>query len=274
MSKIKRTITGRPRLRQTNAADRIMFFLVLLFVGLSAYTIFFRVEYKWDYFQADVALKIASNFFRYDLIEGWKMAEMLLSLVNTLALGFVTTALGFFVGVFLALLAARNLTNAYVANVVRAISSFIRAVPTIIWVLIFVAGFGLTSTTAVVGMFFHTLAFFIKSFAEAFEEVDRGTLEALHATGASWVQVIFGAVFPSSMTKIISWVAIRNEINFGVAVVIGPAAGVPGTIGTLINNASRGGDYPVQGFGVLLIFLTAFIMEASINYMRQRSIMD
>lgn len=269
-----RTIMGRPKLRESNSADRLMFVLVSCFMVITIYTIFHRIEYKWDYFQADTAVKIATNFFRIDQVGSEKMLEMLISLINTLALGFVTTILGFGGGLVLGLFAARNLTNGYVTNVIRAISSFMRAVPTIIWVLIFVAGYGLTATTAVVGMFFHTLAFFVKSFAEAFEEVDTGTIEALRATGSNWFQIVFGAVLPASMTKMISWIAIRNEINFGVAVVIGPAAGVPGTIGTMINNASRGGEYAVQGFGVLLIFLTAFLMEVMINRLRQKSIIS
>lgn len=274
MMKIKHTILGRPKLRESSPADRIILVTVLIFIAVTIYTVFFRIEYKWDYFRGDVAVKIASNFFRFDLIDNVKKLEMLQSLVNTLALGFVTTILGFISGLIFGLFASRNLTNSYVTTFFRAVASFMRAVPTIIWVLIFVAGYGLTSTTAVVGMFFHTFAFFVKSFAETFEEVDNGTIEALRATGSNWFQVVFGTVLPSSLTKMISWLAIRNEINFGIAVVIGPAAGVPGTIGTAINNASRAGDYPTQGFGVLLIFLTAFFMETLINYLRRRSIIN
>lgn len=274
MSQIQRTITGRPRLRVKNTADRIIFFLVLVFMAITIYTVCIRIEYKWDYFSPDTAAKIVLNFFRFDLVTGEKKIEMLLSLLNTLALGFVTTIVGCVAGFILGLFAARNLTNGYVTGVIRSITSFMRAVPTLIWVLIFVAGYGLTATTAVVGMFFHTMSFFVKSFAESFEEVDIGTIEALKATGSNWHQIVFGAVLPSSMTKMISWIAIRNEINFGVAVVIGPAIGVPGTIGTAINNASRGGQYAVQGFGIVLIFITAFLMEIGINYLRQRSIID
>lgn len=271
---ISRTITGRPRLRVTNMTDRIIFFLSILFIATTIYTVFFRVEYKWEYFSGQTLIEMMTYFFRIDLVDGAKRMEMILSLVNTLALGFVTTIAGCSVGLILGLFAARNLTNGYMTNIIRAFASLTRAVPTLIWVLIFVAGYGLTSTTAVVGMFFHTLAFFIKSFAEAFEEVEKDTIDALKATGSNWLQIVFGAVLPSSMTKMISWIAIRNEINFGVAVVIGPAAGVPGTIGSAINNASRAGLFAVQGFGVLLIFLTAFLMELGINYFRQRSIVD
>jgi len=271
---IKRTIIGRPRLRVYNATDRAIGLLVTLFLLVTFYALFFRLEYKWDQFSFEVASRIASNFFRFDLVPGEKRLEMFMSLLNTLALGFVTTILGVVFGLVFGLLAARNLSSGWLTDLIRGISSFVRSVPTIIWVLIFVAGYGLSATTAVVGMFFHTFAFFTKAFAESFEEVDTGTIEALKATGSNWLQIVFGAVLPSSMTKMISWIAIRNEINFGVAVVIGPAAGVPGTIGSAINNAARGGDYATQGFGVFMIFLTAWLMEITINDFRQRSILD
>lgn len=264
--------TKRPKLKEVGAADRLVRVLMYAFLAIAVYTILFRIEYKWQDFSMATLVRISQNFFRFDLVDNAQKLEMLGSLVNTLALGFLTTFFGLVSGLILGLLAAKNLVSGALPTFIRGLSSFVRAVPTIIWVLIVVAGFGLTSTTAVIGMYFHTVAFFVKSFAESFEEIDKGTIEALKATGANWLQIVFGAVLPSALTKIISWFAIRNEINFGVAVVIGPAAGVPGTIGTIINNASRAGEYAVQGFGVSLIFLTAFIMEMTINHFRQRSI--
>lgn len=271
---VQKGFLGRPKLNEKNETDKLIQILILSALIISAYTVLFRVEYKWDSFSAKSASEIASSFFRIDLVPNHMKVEMLLSLVNTLALGFVSTIVGFVAGIVFGLFAARNISNNTVASVISAFASFIRSVPTIIWVLIFVSGYGLSATTAVVGMFFHTLAFFIKSFAETFEEIDIATIEALRATGSNWTQVVFGAVLPSSLTRIISWLAIRYEINFATAVIIGPAVGVPGTIGTLINNAAREGNYSVQGFGVLLIFITAFIMETVINRVRVKSIID
>ncbi len=272
--RVARNVFGKPKLKERTTSDILIRLLVITFLAVSAYTLFIRMEYKWDLFSAQTGLKFLARFIRFDQVPPKMMLDMVGRLLNTIILGVLTTLIGAFVGLVFGLLGARNLTNPKVSNVVKGIASFVRAVPTIIWVLIFVAGYGLTATTAVVGMAFHSFAFFVKSYAESFEEVDRGTIEALKATGANWFQIVFGAVIPSALTKLISWIALRSEINFTVAVVIGPAVGVPGTIGTMINNAARAGNYEVQGFGIILVFITAFLMEIVVTRLRQNSIVS
>lgn len=271
---LRKGIFRKKALKIPNQTDHLISFLFFLAIAITVYTVLFRIEYKWDSFRLDIANQILSNLLRFDLVANSLKIEMAFSLVNTLALSFLATLLGFVVGMVFGLLGARNISNPHLASAISAVSSVIRAVPTIVWVLIFVSGYGLSSTTAVVGMFFHTLAFFNKSFAESFEEIDQDTIDALKATGANWFQVVFGAVIPSSASKIIAWFAIRYEINFAVAVIIGPAVGVSGTIGTLINNAQRQGDFSAQGFGVILLFALAFLMETLINKVRQKNIVN
>ncbi|MDY6065471.1 MAG: ABC transporter permease subunit [Finegoldia sp.] len=269
-----RNFFNRHKLRNTEESDIIVNIVFSIFTIITIYTLFSRIEYKWD--QVDLALgkQVATELFRFDLVSAGKKMEMFKALANTLALGFSSTVTGFVGGLVFAFFAARNISNKFVSTMIRGFSSVVRAVPTIIWVLIFVSGYGLSATTAVVGMFFHTLAFFIRSLSEAFEEVDYSTIEALQATGASKLQIVTGAILPSSVTRLISWFALRFEQNFATAVIIGPAVGVPGTIGTLINNASRMGNYSQIGFGILLIFIVAFVMENILNRLRQENLLD
>lgn len=267
--KKKRKTEKRPPLKYASKFDIFLQLVIAIGVLITIYTVFFKVEYKWHMFDAEIAKSLITEFFRFDLVENPQKIEMLKSLINTLALAFLSTLTGFVVGIPMALLAARNISNPVVASVIKSLAGLMRAIPTIVWVLIFVSGYGLSATTAVVGMFFHTLSFFIRALSEAFEEVDASTIEALQATGSNKIQIISGAIFPSTITRMISWFGMRYEQNFATAVIIGPAVGVPGTIGTLVNNASRIADIPTLGFGVLLIFLTAFIMENILNKVRQ-----
>lgn len=270
----KRSFFNRPKLRETTRFDKFLRLAIILGFLISIYTIFIRIEYKWHMVDGSIAARIISQFFRWDQLSSSQALNMVKSLGNTMALAFLSTLAGIILGLPMALLASRNITNARLAGLIKAVAGLMRAVPTIVWVLIFVSGYGLTSTTAVVGMFFHTLSFFIRSLSETFEEVDEATIEALIATGSSKFEIITGAIIPSTVTRIISWFAMRTEQNFATAVIIGPAVGVPGTIGTMINNASRIGDIPTLGFGVMLIFVTAFVMETIMNRLRKSQALD
>jgi phosphonate transport system permease protein len=102
--------------------------------------------------------------------------------------------------------------------------AFIRAVPTVLWVLIFAVGPGLGSVAAVMGMTFHSFGYLLKAYSESFEQIDVEIIEALKASGANIMQIVTRAVIPSSMGSIVSWTFMRFEINFTNAVAMGAAA--------------------------------------------------
>jgi phosphonate transport system permease protein len=189
------------------------------------------------------------------------VSDALLALLTTLALAFLTTLIGAGVALVLGLLAARNLTNKTVSNIVKSVVSFVRAVDTVMWVLIFAIGAGLGAVAAVIGMSFHTVGYLVKAYSEAFEEIDPGVIEALRASGATWLQIIFQTIIPSSITYILSWTFFRFEINFAVAVAMGAAAGAGG-IGYQLYMAG-GYYYDIReiGFITYLLLGVALIME-------------
>ncbi|MBP1468583.1 ABC transporter permease subunit [Candidatus Chloroploca sp. M-50] len=156
------------------------------------------------------------------------LGEMLYALSITVAMGLLTTIFGALIAFFLALGAARNLAPRWLNNLITGGTAFIRAVPTVLWVLFFAVAAGLGSVAAVVGMTFHSVGYLIKAYAESFEELDAGVLEALRASGASWWQTIFQAVVPTSASALLSWTFVRFEINFSTAIAMGAVAGAGG----------------------------------------------
>lgn len=188
----------------------------------------------------------------------------------TLALAFLTTIIGSIAALVLGLLAARNLTNERVSNALKGFVAFIRAVPTVVWVLIFGIGAGLGAVSAVIGMSFHTVGYLMKAYSESFEEIDESVIEALRASGASWFQIVFQAVLPASITYIISWTFFRFEVNFAVAVAMGAAAGAGG-IGYELWMAG-GYFYDIREVGVItyLLIAVALIMEVVAVRLKER----
>ncbi len=149
-------------------------------------------------------------------------------LLVTFSLGVLSTILGAIIALFGALLCAKNISNPITANIVKSVVAFIRAVPTILWVLIFTVAAGLGSVAAVAGLTFHSVAYLIKAYSESIEEMDNGTIEALKASGANFWQIVFQAILPSSISYMTAWTFLRFEINFTNAIAMGAAAGAGG----------------------------------------------
>lgn len=200
-------------------------------------------------------------FFEARLSDRYTFLEVFNSLLITIALAILTTLIGSFIALFLSFFAAKNLSNERTSKIIKIIVSFIRAIPTILWVLVFsvVANIGVES--AIIGMSFHSIAYLIKAYSESIEEIDTGTIDALKATGASWWQIIFQAVLPSTVTSILSWTFVRFEINFTNAVAVGAASGAGGIGYDMFMSGTMYFDIREIGVFVYLIFIVALILE-------------
>lgn len=200
-------------------------------------------------------------FLQPHLSGRFSLVSLVEALGITIGLSIVTTLLGAIVAFFLSLFAAYNLSSKRVSTVIRVVMSFIRAVPTILWVLIFSIIIGLGSNAAVIGMLFHSVAYLTKVYSESIEEMDEGVIEALKASGATWWQIVFQVVLPSCITALLSWTFIRFEINFTNAIAVGAAAGAGG-LGFQLAMAS-GFYFDLHEIGVMvyMVLIVAAVLE-------------
>lgn len=188
------------------------------------------------------------------------------SIVITIGLAFLTTLISSIIAFFLGLVGAQNLAPKWLTSIIKGFVSFVRAVPTVLWVLIFAVAAGLGSTAAVIGMTFHSVGYLTKAYSESFEDLDSGVIEALKATGGNWWQIVFQVVLPCSVTYLLSWTFIRFEINFGNAVAMGAAAGASG-IGYDLYMAS-GFYFDLHEVGVITYFVLIFAIILEIFSMK------
>lgn len=202
------------------------------------------------------------------------LADLVDGLFVSLALATLTTVLGAVVAFVLGLCAAMNLSNRAASNAIKAVMSLFRAVPTILWVLIFTVAIGLGPEAAVAGLLFHGIAYLTKAYSESFEEVDPGVVEALRASGASWWQVVFSAVVPEKLSEILSWTFIRFEINFVNAVAVGAVAGAGGIGYQLFLAGSFYYDIHEVGLIVYFCFAVAVALELLSTQLRKRFIVQ
>ena len=175
---------------------------------------------------------------------------------------------------FLGLLAAENFSSAKISTGIKALMSLIRAIPTILWVLIFTVAIGLGTEAAVVGISFHAVAYLTKAFSESFEEIDSGAIEALKASGAGYWHIVFQCLIPETVSKLLSWTFIRFEINFTNAVAVGAVAGAGGIGYQLFQAGSF--YYNVHEVGVIVYacLIVALILEIISIQLRNRFIIN
>lgn len=224
-----KTINKRIKIKRINKSSITIRLTMIMLIFLTIYG-FLTFDYK-DINLFDGILMTLTNlkvmFLEAHFVH-FTFPEALYQSLVTMGLALLTTLIGAFIALILALFAAQNLSTARVSNSIKGFVAFIRAVPTVLWVLIFAVAAGLGSVAAVIGMTFHSIGYLIKAYSESFEELDDGVIEALRGSGASWWQIVFQAVIPSSLTYLISWTFLRFEINFGVAIAMGAAAGAGG----------------------------------------------
>ena len=270
---IKTDISGKIKIKSEDNSRIYVKVVLGVLVVLTVFA-FMTFDYKGiDIVKAlkETLVNAKSMFFEAQLTH-FTFAEALSQIGVTMSLSFLTTLIGAIIALLLSIFAAKNLSTPLVSNLIKGIVAFIRAVPTVLWVLIFAVTAGLGSEAAIIGMTFHTVGYLIKAYSESFEEIDMGTIEALKASGASFWQIVFQAVLPSSITYIIAWTFMRFEINFTNGVAMGAAAGAGG-IGFELFMAS-GFYFNVRevGFITIAILICAIALETFSTKIKNRYI--
>ncbi|MFV0558013.1 MAG: PhnE/PtxC family ABC transporter permease [Enterococcus sp.] len=262
-ARIRRHANQKIKIRLWNRRRLVPWLLLVSLLLVSCYT-FITMDYG-ELPLAEASQQFIASlqqiFLQPRLSGRFTILSFLTSLGITVGLAVLTTMLGSFTALVFALGTARNLSHRHLSNFIRMLMSFIRAVPTILWVMIFSILIGLGANAAIIGMSFHSIAYLTKVYSESIEELDSGVIEALQACGASWWQIIFQGVFPTCLTALLSWTFIRFEINFTNAIAVGAAAGAGGLGFQLAMISGFYFDFHEIGILVYLILAVVVILE-------------
>lgn len=269
--KIKRKKSGEIKIKVWNKSQIVMTATLSILTFLTIYG-FLTFDYKdiqfWEAIKSTLAnmkvMFLEANLTHFSYSEG------VYQLCITLGLAFLSTIIGAMISIILGLLAAENLSTKKISHAIKLFVAFIRAVPTVLWVLIFAISAGLGSEAAVIGMMLHSIAYLVKAYSEAFEEIDEGIIEALSSCGANWFHIVTKAVIPSTITYLLSWTFLRFEINFAVAVAMGAAAGAGGIGFELFMSSGFYFDLREVGFITYGILFIAVILEMISTTMKKR----
>lgn len=194
-------------------------------------------------------------------------------LVETIALGLMSTIFSVLLAVPLSFFAAHNVMarvpggNA-VYYVMRTLLNIVRAIDTFIWGIIIIVWVGLGPFAGLIALTIHSVAALGKLYSEEIEHIDPGPVEAVTATGANLLQVIRFAVVPQVIPSFLAYSLLRWDINMRSATVVGFVAG--GGIGFFVVETIRKGGYEQYAAALWLVAAVIIVVDYVSARWRQR----
>lgn len=259
---MRKTRGGKIKIGARSKSGLAIKLTVLILLGLAIYG-FLTFDYKnINLAEAIIGtLKNIAAMFGQPSLKYNTFSGVLQMLLVTFSLSLLATIFGAVIALPGAFLCAKNITHPAIANIVKSFAAFIRAVPTILLVLIFAVAAGLGSVAAVIGLTFHSAAYLIKAYSESIEEVDEGTIEALKASGAGFLPIVSQAILPSSISYMTAWTFLRFEINFANAIAVGAAAGAGGIGWDIYMASNYYFDLHELGFLTYAVVIAVILLE-------------
>lgn len=189
--------------------------------------------------------------------------------LTTLWIGLLGTTVSVPLALLLAIFGARTTTpNGFVYQVARGILSFFRAVPDIVFALIFVTAVGLGPFAGVLALILHNTGVMGKLWSEAMEDIDPGPEQALRTAGASRWQVVANATIPSVLPQFTGLLLYRFDVNVRSSLVLGLVGA--GGIGLLINKAIKTFQFDEMMTYLIIVLVLIVVVDLASAWIRKR----
>ncbi len=190
--------------------------------------------------------------------------DALFAMIETIYIALLATLISIPLTLILSFFTARNLMKENklsfaVYYILRIILNFIRSIEPLIWAIIFSVWVGIGPFAGMIALLVHTIASNAKLYSEAIENIETGPVEAISATGANKVQVVWYAVVPQIMLPFLSFTIYRWDINVRMATIIGLVGG--GGIGTMLMQYQGLARWHEVGLLVLMIAFVVWVMD-------------
>jgi len=191
------------------------------------------------------------------------------ALLESLHIATLGTVLAVLMAVPVAFLAARNVTRStglnYAAKLVLVSA---RSVNTLIWALLFVAVFGPGALAGTLAIAFHSIGFTGKLLGEALEESNRGSIEALEASGAPWLSIALKGYWPQVRPAFWGIVLFRWDINVRESAVLGLVGA--GGVGMALDTALNLFQWDRAALILVAVLAVVVVAEVATTQLRRR----
>ncbi|WP_456271741.1 phosphonate ABC transporter, permease protein PhnE [Bacillus sp. AK031] len=250
----------------------------------------FKIFKKWSIFLAVVLLyiwtftgididwgraleRMANNFDRVipKLFDpDWaSMGKVWTAMVETLYIAFAGSLMAAILAVPLGFLAAANMTNNKVLTTIgKWILSAVRAFPDLILAILFVVAVGPNPFAGVLAIAIGSTGMLGKLYSEVLESIDLKIVEAMEASGANKIQILFHGIIPQIIPEFLSYAIYRFEIDVRASTILGIVGA--GGIGTLIQFAQMNRNWEQMGLILLVIIIVVTIIDFVSSAIRKR----
>jgi phosphonate transport system permease protein len=197
-----------------------------------------------------------------------RLPNILRKLIETAFISIAVTVTAGTVAFFFSLLGSKTTSSSgAVSRIVRIIASFFRNVPDVVWAMLLLFSFGQNVLTGFLALFATTFGLLTRTFIETIDEVSASCVEALKASGASYMQIVFQGIIPSAIAEIITWILYMIETNIRTSALIGILTATG--IGYLFDLYYKRLDYPSAGLVAITIVILVILIETVTNQIRK-----
>lgn len=189
--------------------------------------------------------------------------------IQTFQMAVIASIVGCAIGLPLAFFASRvTAPNRWVLWIDRGVLNVVRALPDLLYAMIFVAALSIGPTAGILALILFNIGVMAKLLSETVDAVDRGPLEAARAAGSSHSQTVRSSVLPQVMPNYVAFALYIFELNIRASTVIGIVGA--GGIGMLLNTQIQFGLWSNVGLIILEIFVFVLLIELASTRIRQR----
>ena len=197
------------------------------------------------------------------------LPEIISAIFETIQMAIIGTSLAILLSLPFGLLAARNTTpRPIVYQTTRMIMNMIRAVPEIIFALIFVSAVGLGPFGGVLAIAVGAVGFLGKLYAESIEAIDPQQVLAVRATGSTPLQAFRFGVLPQALPLIASYSILSFENNVRSATILGLVGA--GGVGFVITKYIALFQFHKLMGALILIIITVTIVDRISDRLRKK----
>ena len=190
-------------------------------------------------------------------------------LIETLQIAVLAAVIGCSVALPIAFVVSRVTTpNRVSFGIGRAVLSVVRAVPDILYALIFVAAVGIGPLAGIAALIVFNVGVIAKLLSETVDGIDVGPIEAARAAGAGRTQTVRWAVLPQVLPNYVAYSLYTFELNVRASTVIGIVGA--GGLGNLIFTQYRFFNWSNVSVIIVELFVVVMAIEIVSIALRRR----